>query len=184
MLDVKAAEQIKAFTYDQKPIHLDGQIDTKVSFAKKVIITTVYIKLVAPDQLLLTEKVCRLLGILNYYPSVKSSQPIVDVSCVEQQEITCDGGALVQVSDNNELTNQEPQDKDSVTFTKNVLSAQSSGILEPSTKEPNKDVNVIHPAMVSLVKAIHLPACIPFSSCTSKGNRCERICLGGGWGFT
>jgi len=107
---------------------------------------------------LLSEKVRRLLGIVNYHPSVKSSQPIVDVSCVEQQEITCDGGASVQVSDNNESTNQEPQDEDSVTSAKNVLSAQSSGIVEPSIKEPNKDVNVIHPAMVSLVKAIRLPA--------------------------
>ena len=96
---------------------------------------------------------------MNYHPSVKASQLIVDVSCDEQQEITCDGGAsCTQVSDNNESTNQEPPDKDSVTSTKNVLSAQSSGILEPSTKEPNKDVNVIHPAVVSLVTAIRLPA--------------------------
>ena len=95
---------------------------------------------------------------MNYHPSVKSSQPIVDMSCVEQQKITCDGGESVQVSDNNESTNQKPQCKDPVTSTKNVLSAQSSGILEPSTKEPNKDVNVTHPAVVSLVKAIRLPA--------------------------
>ena len=45
VLDVKAAGQIIAYTFDQKPIHLDGQIDMKVSFAEKVIITTVYIKL-------------------------------------------------------------------------------------------------------------------------------------------
>jgi len=43
VLDVKAAEQIKACTCDQTPIHLDGQIDMKVSFAEKVIVTTVYI---------------------------------------------------------------------------------------------------------------------------------------------
>ena len=35
VLDVKAAEQIEACTYDQKPIHLDGQIDMKVSLLRK-----------------------------------------------------------------------------------------------------------------------------------------------------
>ena len=68
---LKPAEQ-KACTYDQKPITLDGQMDMKVSFGDKTIITTVYVKLVAPDQLLLSETVCRHLGIVSYHPNVQS----------------------------------------------------------------------------------------------------------------
>jgi len=62
-------------------------MDMKVSFNEKVITTTIYIKLVAPDQLLLSEKICHSLGIVNYYPSVRSvprCQPIIDVSCNAQ----------------------------------------------------------------------------------------------------
>ena len=68
---LKTAEQ-KACTYDQKPITLDGQMDMKISFGEKAISTTVYVKLVAPDQLLLSETVCCLLGIVSYHPSVQS----------------------------------------------------------------------------------------------------------------
>ena len=56
-------------TYDQKPITLDGQIDMEVSFGDKTIIATVY---VAPEQLLLSENICRHLGIVNYHPTVQS----------------------------------------------------------------------------------------------------------------
>ena len=62
---------LKAFTYDQKPINLDGQLDLHISFSKRVIYTTVYVKLVALDQLLLTEAVCCQLGIVSYHPSVQ-----------------------------------------------------------------------------------------------------------------
>ena len=51
---LKPAEQ-KAYTYDQKPITIDGQMDIKVSFGDMTIIATVYVKLVIPDQLLLSE---------------------------------------------------------------------------------------------------------------------------------
>jgi len=43
-----------------------------LSFGKKVLQTTVYVKLVAPDELLLSEAVCRQLVIVNYHPSVKA----------------------------------------------------------------------------------------------------------------
>ena len=61
---LKTAEQ-KACTYDQKSITLDGQMDMKIGFGKKTIVTTVYVKLVAPYPLLLSENVCRLLGIVT-----------------------------------------------------------------------------------------------------------------------
>ena len=63
---------LKACTYDQKPITLDRQMDLHISFGERVICTTVYVKLVAPDQLLLSEAVCCQLGIVSYHPSVKS----------------------------------------------------------------------------------------------------------------
>ena len=65
---------LKACTYDQKPINLDGQLDLHISFGERVICTTVYVKLVAPDQLLLSEAVCCKLGIVSYHPSVQSVQ--------------------------------------------------------------------------------------------------------------
>ena len=63
---------MKAFTYDQKPITLNGQIDWHISFGKRRICTTVYVKLVAPEQLLLSESICCELGIVSYHPSVQS----------------------------------------------------------------------------------------------------------------
>ena len=65
---------LKGCTYDQKPINLDGQLDLHISFGERVICTTVYVKLVAPDQLLLSEAVCYKLGIVSYHPSVQSVQ--------------------------------------------------------------------------------------------------------------
>ena len=54
---IRSADQ-RACTYDQKPITLDGQIDLNISFGENTLCTTVYIKLVAPDALLLSEAVC------------------------------------------------------------------------------------------------------------------------------
>ena len=65
---------LKACTYDQNPINLDGQLDLHISFGERVICTTVYVKLVAPDQLLLSEAVCCKLGIVSYHPSVQFVQ--------------------------------------------------------------------------------------------------------------
>ena len=58
-------------TYDQKPIALDGCIDMKITFGEENIVTTVYVKLVAPDQLLLSESACHRLGIVSYHPEVQ-----------------------------------------------------------------------------------------------------------------
>ena len=43
----------------------------KITFGEKNIFTTVYVKLVAPDQLLLSESACHLLGIVSYHPDVQ-----------------------------------------------------------------------------------------------------------------
>ena len=43
----------------------------KIKFGEKVVSTTVYVKLVTPDQLLLSETVCYFLGIVSYHPNVQ-----------------------------------------------------------------------------------------------------------------
>ena len=58
-------------TYDRKVFHLDGRMDLEVSFQGRAMKTTVYIKMDAPDQLLLSEGVCRQLGIVTYHPSLR-----------------------------------------------------------------------------------------------------------------
>ena len=44
----------------------------KFSFGEEMLHATVYVKLVAPDQLLLSETVRHQLGIVNYHPKVKA----------------------------------------------------------------------------------------------------------------
>ena len=62
---LKPTEQ-RACTYDQKPITFDGQIDVKIAFGKKAKVSIIFVKLVAPDKLLLSENVCRMLSIVSY----------------------------------------------------------------------------------------------------------------------
>ena len=57
--------------YDQQPFSLDGVMDLEVTFGDKKMHTSVYIKMDAYDQLLLSEGVCRQLGIVSYHPSVE-----------------------------------------------------------------------------------------------------------------
>ena len=58
-------------TYDQKPFTLDGRIDLDVVFQDKAMRTPIYVKMDAYDQLLLSEGVCRQLGILSYHENVE-----------------------------------------------------------------------------------------------------------------
>ena len=57
-------------TYEQKPFALHGRMDLDISFGGKTMQTPVYIKMDAPEPLLLSEGVCRQLGIVSYHPSV------------------------------------------------------------------------------------------------------------------
>ena len=59
-------------TYDQKVFTLDGYLQLDISFGRKTMQTRLYEKVDAHDQLLLSEGVCRQLGILTYHPSVKA----------------------------------------------------------------------------------------------------------------
>lgn len=58
-------------TYDQKPFHIDGKIELDIEFSDKTMKTSVYVKLDAHDQLLLSEGVCRQLGIISYHKEVQ-----------------------------------------------------------------------------------------------------------------
>ena len=64
-------------TYDRKPFRLDGRLDLDVSFGDKTLNTPVYVKMDASEPLLLSEGVCRQLGIVSYHPDVhpKNAKP-------------------------------------------------------------------------------------------------------------
>ena len=57
--------------YDQQQFMIDGRIDIDVVFQDKAMKTAVYVKMDAPEDLLLSEGVCCQLGILAYHPEVQ-----------------------------------------------------------------------------------------------------------------
>ena len=59
------------YTYDGKPFMLDGLLQLDVTFEDHTINTTVYLKMDANEQLLMSEGVCWQLGILSYHPKVE-----------------------------------------------------------------------------------------------------------------
>ena len=58
-------------TYNQQPFSLDGRMDLRISFGERDLATPVYIKMDAPDPLLLSEGVCRQLGVVSYHQAVR-----------------------------------------------------------------------------------------------------------------
>ena len=50
---------------------LHGYLNLDIAFGSKTIGTRVYLKMDAHDELLLSEGVCRKLGIISYHPDVK-----------------------------------------------------------------------------------------------------------------
>ncbi len=67
--DFKKANRIPK-TYDQRTFNLDGRLDLDVEFGDRSMNTSVYVRREAKDQLLLSEGVCRQLGIIEYHPEV------------------------------------------------------------------------------------------------------------------
>ena len=81
-------------------------MDMDISFADKTLSTTVYVKMDAHEQLLLSEGVCRQLGIVSYHPSVtarKSTRkttaivPTVRVKLIQSLRLPPSRGAVVPV---------------------------------------------------------------------------------------
>ena len=62
---------ITPHTYDQRSFELDSRMKLEVEFGGKTMGTIVYIKMDAREQLLLSEGVCRQLGIIVYHPEVQ-----------------------------------------------------------------------------------------------------------------
>ena len=92
--------------YDGREFHLDGCMDMDITFHGKTMSTTVYIKMDAVDQLLLSEGVSRQLGIVTYHPSViprgatrpkVAVVPSIKVSLVQSLKLTPGQSALVPV---------------------------------------------------------------------------------------
>ena len=95
--------------YDRKVFHLDGCMDLDIAFEGKTLRTTVYVKMDAFDQLLLSEGVCRQLGIVQYHPSVSARKaskqtadevplvPNVRVSLVDSLRLPPGQSAVVPV---------------------------------------------------------------------------------------
>ena len=86
-------------TYDQKIFSLDGRLVLSIEFDGKSLTTPVYLKMNSPDGLLLSEGVCRQLGIIMYHNEVRpvktnsgktmpdkslSTVPLVKVSLVKK----------------------------------------------------------------------------------------------------
>ena len=68
--DFKKVDKVPRI-YCQQTFHLDGRLDLNLTFNDKTMTTPVYIKFDAHDQLLLSEGVCRQLGIITYHPSAE-----------------------------------------------------------------------------------------------------------------
>ena len=64
-------------TYARQVFSLDGRMDLDITFGERTMCTPVYIKMDAHDGLLLSEGVCRQLGILSYHQDVKPKEEIV-----------------------------------------------------------------------------------------------------------
>jgi len=78
---LKEADKVP-HTYDRHEFKLDGRLDLDINFNDKTMNTAVYLKMDAHDDLLLSEGVCRHLGIVTYHPNV--SRQITNQSLVLQ----------------------------------------------------------------------------------------------------
>ena len=67
--DFKKPDKIPK-TYSRQTFTLDGRMELDISFGNKTLKTNVYIKMDAYDQLLLSEGICRQLGIITYHTNV------------------------------------------------------------------------------------------------------------------
>ena len=183
-------------TYDQKPITLDGKIDLNISFGENTLCTTVYIKLVAPDALLLSEAVCCTLGVVSYHPNLQVVQKgpvtITSITIPIKKDILPlgeDQDAESQVS-MEAVSTMEVRPRETHTpgelannTTPATEPAQTSGSdmndekEEPSLQEPSELVcsqqELGNISQASLIKTVHLPAnfiaVVPVKLLSEKG---------------
>ena len=102
-VEIKIVDQ-GVCTYNQKPMTLNGCIDMRITFGEKNIISTVYIKLVAHDQILLSEVACHLLGIVNYHPEVQLLKRLLLKQTNADDTTTADDTTIVKVTNTDVTT--------------------------------------------------------------------------------
>ena len=83
--------------YDLKTFALHGCLDLDVEFDGRVLNTPVYVNIDSPDDLLLSKRICRQLGIIHCHPEVRPvidtdkpasrSSPIQDSAAVPQVKV-------------------------------------------------------------------------------------------------
>ena len=64
-------------------------MDVNIGFGDKQVRTTIYVKTEAPDPLLLSEVICRQLGIIHYHPNVKPLDGNGETEAAKQSIQTC-----------------------------------------------------------------------------------------------
>ena len=95
------------YSYDRKPFNLHGKLELDITFEGQTMLTPVYVKMDAQDSLLLSEGVCRQLGIVSYHSQV-------------QQKRTVSNSSNGNIAAREEVANQ-------------LRKMQSQGIIQPST---------------------------------------------------
>ena len=159
------------WTYDRKTFHLDGCMDLDLSFADKTMKTTVYVKMDAHDQLLLSEGVCRQLGIVSYHPSVSSGKitkkttaivPTIRVNLIQSLRLPPSKGAVVPV--------KLEGDRDCL---KRLVLVQNSERIERETGLTVEDAVIAAPESGVAQIVVHnrsgFTQCVPRGACLGEG---------------
>jgi len=93
-------------TYNLQPFRVHGRIEVDVSFGDHTMKTSIYVKMDAPEPLLLSESVCRQLGVIRYHPDVKPGNEMEKSNQVSDCKVPMVRVKLVQ--DIRLLPNQPP----------------------------------------------------------------------------
>ena len=115
-------------TYDQRPFHLDGRMDLNIAFGDHTMRTPVYIKMDAQDQFLLSEGVCRQLGILSYHHSWRGGRR----KHVQQQ--ASDASPQTETQDNTSTTSEDNQEQEATVPMVRIKLLQSMHVLPHQSK--------------------------------------------------
>ena len=138
----KKADKIPR-TYDQKTFKLDGRMDLEITFDGKTMCTPIYMKMDAADQLLLSEGVCRQLGVVTFHPNVEQWR-----GCSKKARQNPTSSFTAQ-SENSPPATSNPESHDS--------SSSSSSTETPGSTEPSVTTEAKVPAVrVNLVQSVHL----------------------------
>ena len=134
----KEADKIPR-TYDQRPFSLDGKIDMNITFDGMTMRTPVYVKLDAPEQLLLSEGVCRQLRIITYHPEVlikkQSSGTQARGGQTQSREVPRKGEPELRM----ETVRQQ---RDAPSLTPDIRKDQSMDVVQSKLELPSSDRKV------------------------------------------